>query len=268
MFYCIESDRNIYLKMTKENIILEVCAYTLESAIIAEHAGADRIELCENSSEGGTTPSYGNIKLAKSKLKIPINVMIRPRGGDFLYSDLEFEIMKQDIETCKTIRVNAVVFGILNTDGSVDAKRCKELVKIAKPMSSTFHRAFDRVNEPYQALEIIINCGFERILTSGLEVNAVNGAPLLAKLIEKANDKIIIMPGGGVRAENIIHLLKITKAKEFHSSAKTSLRSKMQYHNPKITMITDSENSETHIHSVNPQEIIGMKKNIVLNQQK
>ncbi len=247
--------------MVQENILLEVCTYTLESALIAANGGADRIELCENFSEGGTTPSYGNIKLAKSKLNIPVNVMIRPRGGDFLYSHVEFEIMKQDVEICKHIGVNGVVFGILKDDGKVDEKRCKELTALAKPLSVTFHRAFDMTYEPYQALDIIIDCGFDRILTSGLEANAMKGAHLLAKLIEKAQDKIVIMPGSGVRDNNIIELLQITGAKEFHTSARTTLKSKMQYLNSKIAMSSDPENGEC-IHSVDPDIIKRMKDNL------
>ncbi len=249
--------------MSKEKIILEVCTFTLESALIAEQAGADRIELCENYAEGGTTPSYGNIKLAKSKLNIPINVMIRPRGGDFLYSNLELEIMKLDIETCKTIGVHGVVFGILKDDGSIDEKRCKELVELAKPLSTTFHRAFDMVNEPFYTLDVIIECGFDRILTSGLEVNAVKGAHLLSKLIEKAKDRIVIMPGGGVRAENIAELMQTTKAKEFHTSAKTTKKSEMQYYNHKIALNTALNNNENNMHSVDPDVIVGMRKEIV-----
>lgn len=247
--------------MTQKNIIIEVCTYTLESALIAEKGGADRIELCENFSEGGTTPSYGNIKLAKKCLNIPVNVMIRPRGGDFLYSQLEFEVMKQDIEYCKEVGVNGVVFGILKEDGNVDEKRCKELIELAKPLSVTFHRAFDMVHEPFYTLDILIDCGFERILTSGLEVNALKGVHLLAKLVEKAKDKIIIMPGGGVRDDNIIELLDTTKAKEFHTSARTTIKSNMQYHNPKIALSSNSDDAG-YIHSIDTDIIKRMKNNL------
>jgi copper homeostasis protein len=233
--------------MSIEKIILEVCTFTLESALIAEKAGADRIELCENYFEGGTTPSYENIELAKSKLNIPINVMIRPRGGDFLYSDAEFKIMKQDIEKCKSIGVNGVVFGILNTDSSVDEKRCRELVELAKPLAVTFHRAFDHVKEPFVALDAIIACGFDRILTSGLELNAVKGASLLAKLIEKAKDSINIMPGGGVRDDNIAGLMKMTKAKEYHTSAGN-------------LKVDNAELPDDKIHSIDGEIIVKMKK--------
>jgi len=233
--------------MSKEKIILEVCTFTLESALIAEKAGADRIEFCENYFEGGTTPSYENIKLAKSKLKIPVNVMLRPRGGDFLYSDAEFEFMKKNIKTCKSIGVNGAVFGILNRDGSVDEKRCRELLGLAKPLSVTFHRAFDLVADPFSALEVIINCGFDRILTSGLELNAVKGASMLAKLIERAKDRIIIMPGGGVRDDNIAGLMKITNAKEYHTSA-GNLR------------VVNAEFPDDKIHSIDGEIIVKMKK--------
>jgi copper homeostasis protein len=170
--------------------------------------------------------------------------------------------MKQDIEFCKEMGVNGVVFGILREDGCVDEKRCKALVDLAKPLSSTFHRAFDMVNEPFYTLDAIIACEFERILTSGLEVNALKGAHLLAKLIEKAKDKIIIMPGGGVREDNVVELLKSTGAKEIHTSAKTIIKSKMEYRNHKITMNIDSDFDEYGIHSVDGKVIAAMKEAI------
>jgi len=210
---------------------LEVIGFTIESCLIAQAAGAHRIELCDNPSEGGTTPSYGFIKTARENLSIDLYPIIRPRGGDFLYSEIEFEVMKADIEVCKNLGCDGVVIGILNADGTVDKKRSKQLVEIANPMKVTFHRAFDRTNDPFQAMEDIISIGCERILTSGLQTVATDGEELLNKLVKKANDRIIIMPGSGVKSDNIKTLIRNTNATEFHSSARTFVNSKMEFIN-------------------------------------
>jgi copper homeostasis protein len=208
---------------------LEVIAFTIESCIAAQSAGAHRIELCDNPGDGGTTPSYGFIKAAREKVSIELYPIIRPRGGDFLYSDTEFEIMKTDIKLCKQLGCDGVVIGMLHADGSVDKERCKQLVELAYPMGVTFHRAFDRTNNAVKALEDIIEIGCERILTSGLLPNAVDGAATIAQLIKQADERIIIMPGSGVRADNIIELARQTGAVEFHTSARTMMESKMEF---------------------------------------
>ena len=210
---------------------LEVIGFTIESCMIAQAAGAHRIELCDNPSEGGTTPSYGFIKTARENLSIELYPIIRPRGGDFLYSEIEFEVMKADIENCKSLGCDGVVIGILNADGTVDKKRCKQLVEIAHPMKVTFHRAFDRTNDPFKAMEDIISIGCERILTSGQKNLATDGEELLNKLVKQANNRIIIMPGSGVNSDNIEILVKNTNATEFHSSARTFVNSKMEFIN-------------------------------------
>lgn len=215
---------------------IEVVVHSLESAFAAQSGGADRIELCDNLSEGGTTSGIGIINTVKQNLKIPVHVMIRPRGGDFLYSSHEFEAMKTDIEYCKKLKVDGVVFGILNEDASIDKNRCKELLMLARPLSVTFHRAFDMSNNFPQALEDIIDCSFDRILTSGGKQNAIEGIDQISSLIKQAGDRIIIMPGGGVRKENILELHKQSGAKEFHVSARKNIQSKMQYHNTEIKM--------------------------------
>ena len=229
--------------------ILEVIGFNIESCIIAQAAGAHRIELCDNPGEGGTTPSYGFIKAARENLQIELYPIIRPRGGDFLYSDAEFEVMKADVKICKDLGCDGVVIGILNADGTVDKKRCKELVGLAYPMGVTFHRAFDRTRKPLltspkgrnlhsaelkfysEALEDVIEIGCERILTSGLVPKALDGAETLAALIKQADERIIIMPGSGVRADNIIELAQKTGAVEFHTSARMNIDSKMNYTN-------------------------------------
>ncbi len=210
--------------------ILETIAFNIESCSIAQSAGANRIELCDGPGEGGTTPSYGFIKAARKLLRIPLYVMIRPRGGDFFYNNDEFEIMKTDIKLCKETGCDGVVFGMLNTDGSID-KRTAQLAQLAYPMGVTFHRAFDRCANPFEALEHIVNYGCERILTSGQKPTAMEGALMINELIKQADERIIIMPGSGVKSENIIELAEKTNATEFHTSARTLKKSGMEYTN-------------------------------------
>lgn len=215
---------------------LEICAASVASCIAAEKGGANRIELCDNLLEGGTTPSYATIALAREKVKIDLFPIIRPRGGDFLYSDLEFEVMKKDIELCKQLGCNGVVIGILTPDGRVDKQRCKILTSLAWPMGVTFHRAFDMTDNPFEALEDIIAIGCERILTSGARNTALEGAALLKDLVARANDRIAIMAGAGVRANNIAQLITATGVTEYHTSAKAYEESKMVYRNPNVSM--------------------------------
>ena len=213
------------------NFKLETIAFNIESCSIAQAAGAHRIELCDNPGEGGTTPSYGFIKAARKALSIDLFPIIRPRGGDFLYSDDEFEIMKADVQMCKELGCDGVVIGLLNEDATIDKKRSGMLVNIAYPMSVTFHRAFDRVAEPEKALEDVIETGCERILTSGFHPTVAEGAENLKKMIRLADERIIIMPGSGVRSENIVSLAESTGAAEFHSSARKNESSKMKVFN-------------------------------------
>jgi copper homeostasis protein len=227
---------------------LEVIGFNIESCVAAQKAGANRIELCASPCEGGTTPSYAFIKAAREKLSIGLYAMIRPRGGDFLYSDDDFEIMKKDVILCKQAGCNGIVTGILTKDGKVDAKRCSELIELAYPLEATFHRAFDRVKDPAAELETIISLGFERILTSGLRPKAIEAVDLLSQLIKQADERIIIMPGSGINSENIIRIAENTGAREFHSSASISKKSNMEFIND------DMNESLTHI-TVNEDEI-------------
>jgi len=215
---------------------LEVCVDSMPSCLAAQAGGADRIELCDNLFEGGTTPSFGMISLAREQLDLKIQVIIRPRGGDFLYSNLEFEIMKRDIETAKNLKANGVVFGVLNADGTVDMKRSKELVDLARPLSVTFHRAFDMTRDPFQSLEEVISTGADRLLTSGMMNEAPEGAQLISNLVKKANGRIIIMPGAGINKDNIRDMISITGAREYHLTGASLLESKMSYRNPRIFM--------------------------------
>ena len=215
---------------------MEVCANSFASAAAAQEGGAVRVELCDNLPEGGTTPSYAQIALCKKLLAIKVYPIIRPRGGDFLYDDLEFELMKEDIKVCKELNCDGVVIGILNADGTVDMDRCAELIALANPMKVTFHRAFDMTSDLFKALEDIISLGCERILTSGGKSAAISGASVISELIAKANDRIIIMPGAGINASNIAELIKTTGATEFHASARSSVPSGMVFRNPGLNM--------------------------------
>lgn len=210
---------------------LEVIGFTIESCILAQSAGAHRIELCDNPGDGGTTPSHGFIKAAREKLKIDLFPIIRPRGGDFFYSDNEYEIMKTDVKLCKQLGCDGLVIGILNADGTIDKKRNATLVELAYPLGVTFHRAFDRTADAFKAMEDIIDIGCERILTSGQRPNAMDGADMIGQLIKQAGERIVIMPGSGVRSDNIMELAKKTGATEFHTSARINTESGMLYSN-------------------------------------
>ena len=211
------------------NILIEVCAANIQSAIAAQEGGAKRIELCNNLYEGGTTPSYAIIKKARELLDIEIMVMIRPQGMDFLYIDLELEIMKEDIYMCKELGVDGVVFGILLPNGNIDKERTKILVELARPMSITFHRAFDVTPDPFKTLDDNIDLGIDRILTAGQKNTAPEGLGLIKQLIEKADDRIIIMPGSGINEKNIQEIRDYTGAKEFHLTGRKTVQSRMEY---------------------------------------
>jgi len=224
-------------------ITLEVCANSVTSALAAQQGGANRIELCDNLREGGTTPSCGQIKIVRQLLSIEMYVLIRPRTGDFIYSDLEFEVMKLDIKTCIEKGCDGVVIGILNADGSIDKKRCAELVEIAKfgGLKVTFHRAFDVCRDYFEALEDIIELGFDRILTSGGKSTAMEGANTIARLVSMAKGRITIMPGSGINEYNIADLVRYSGATEFHASARSRVDSKMQYRNSNILLSGSGE---------------------------
>lgn len=220
---------------------MEVCANSLSSALAAQEGGAVRVEFCDNLPEGGTTPSYAQLKLAKELLQILVYPIIRPRGGDFLYSDLEFRIMKEDIKVCKALNCDGVVIGILLADGSIDKARCAELIELARPMKITFHRAFDMCNDLEKGLEDLIALGCERVLTSGAAASALAGAEQIKALIKQAAGRISIMPGAGIKTENIAEIIRITGATEFHASAKSAAKSNMQFRNPGLSMGTSED---------------------------
>jgi copper homeostasis protein len=198
---------------------LEIACFNLQSAVIAQENGADRVELCASIEVGGTTPDFEITKKVRELINIDLNVMIRPRGGNFVYSDAEFNQMKLELIEFKKLNVNGFVFGILNEDNSINIIQNTELVHLAKPFPCTFHRAFDEVSNVFQSLEEIIECGFQTILTSGQRPNVVEGVNRLAELVSKANNRITIMPGGGLRAANLDFIQEKTKATFYHSSA-------------------------------------------------
>jgi copper homeostasis protein len=210
---------------------LEICAFNLPSALAAQRAGADRIELCSGPEEGGVTPSAGLIRTARELLQVSLYPIIRPREGDFFYSEEEFRVMLRDLGWCKEIGCDGVVIGMLLADGRVDQSRCARLVEMAYPMGVTFHRAFDRAADPFESLETIIRIGCERILTSGQRPVAMEGAELLRELVREADGRIVIMPGSGVRSDNIGELARKTGAVEFHTSARVAKPSAMAFVN-------------------------------------
>ncbi|MDQ7947578.1 MAG: copper homeostasis protein CutC [Pedobacter sp.] len=210
---------------------LEICANSFASALAAEKGGAQRVELCENMAEGGTTPSYGQIWQCKKQLNLAVWPIIRPRGGDFFYSDEEFEIMKTDIQMCKDLQCDGAVTGILLANGEIDQKRCQILLELAYPMPVSFHRAFDKCNDQPKALEALIALGFVRVLTSGAAKTAYAGMQRIKQLIAQAGNRIEIMPGSGISPDNIVEIKNSTNATIFHASAKTRVDSKIQFSN-------------------------------------
>jgi copper homeostasis protein len=215
-------------------MLLEVCAFNLQSSIIAERVGAKRVELCENPADGGTTPSYGTIKQTREKIGIALYPIIRPRGGNFFYDEEEFAIIKQDIMLCKQLGCDGISTGVHLQNGEIDTERLKRIVEWAYPMGVTCHRVFDATPDPFKALEEIIDCGCERILTSGQKSAAPEGIKMLAELVQQADGRIIIMPGAGVRSSNIESLINGTGATEFHTSARIAAPDPVTFRNPAI----------------------------------
>lgn len=242
------------------NRLLEICCYNAQSAISAAKNGADRVELCENWFEGGTTPSYGTIKQTLKHISIPLHILIRPRGGDFLYSQIEYEVIKEDILKAKEMGVQGVVCGILSASGKIDRQRTKEIVQLASPLSFTFHRAFDMCQNLSEELKVLQDLAVDRVLTSGGQAHALQATETLAQLVNKSPQKPIIMPGGGVRASNIEQLIKETGALEYHSSAKIFKQSKMAYFPRTVSMSDVSVENEKRIVSVDTDAIKKMKK--------
>ena len=214
--------------------VLEVCAFNIQSSIIAQKAGAQRVELCDNPVEGGTTPSHGAIIETRNIISIELFPIIRPRAGNYFYDEYEFAIMKKDILLCKEIGCDGISVGVQKKNGELDTGRLSRIVEWAYPMGVTCNRVFDVVPDPYETLEKVISCGCERILTSGQKSAAPLGSDVLAKLVKQADNRIIIMPGAGVRASNIGQLIVETGAVEYHTSARKVLPDPLEFQNAEV----------------------------------
>ena len=222
------------------NYIIEIATTDFTTTKSAAEGGADRIELCAALSDGGTTASYGTIKKCREAFNVQLFPIIRTRSGDFLYTDEEFEIMMNEVTLCKDLGCDGIVIGLLNKNGEIDIKRASKLIELAYPLEVTFHRAFDRCKDPFEALEQLIETGCQRILTSGQQPAAPQGIDLITQLVKAANERIIIMPGSGVRKENIKELAEKTGAKEFHSSLRGKKKTKMEFIHPSFSDSTES----------------------------
>jgi len=242
--------------MSKEKNVLEIATSDFETTRSAVLGGADRIELCANLHEGGTTPSYGTIYQCRENFDVLLYPIIRPRGGDFLYTDDEYEIMLHDVKLCKQLGCDGVVIGLLHDDGAIDVKRTAALIEIAYPMGVTFHRAFDRCRDAFKALEQLAQIGCERILTSGQQPGVNEGMDLISDLNKAADHRITIMPGSGVRKENIIVLREKTGCTEFHSSLRRKEKSKMSFIHPSFEHSAESYMNN----SIDPAEVSALKK--------
>lgn len=236
--------------------VYEICLGDAQSVLAAQKGGADRVELCSNLFEGGLTPTLGTFKTARKIAdKIKINVMIRPRGGDFCYSDTEFAVMKEDLHIFKEEGADGLVFGILSPDGTIDEERTGELIQLAGKTPVTFHRAFDMTRDGKASLETLIKLGATRVLTSGLEPTVPEGAKLLKELVQQAGDRIIVMPGCGLNERNIKELSAYIGAKEYHMSLSYDYQSKMQYHPEHIYMGGMLRQSEFLLSSTSEQRV-------------
>ncbi|GAA3613417.1 MAG: copper homeostasis protein CutC [Gibbsiella quercinecans] len=238
-------------------IKLEVCCYSVACALTAEQAGADRIELCASQSEGGLTPSYGALRLAKAQVKVPVHPIVRPRGGDFCYGEEDFEVMKYDIARIRDMGFPGVVFGILDQDGHIDLPRMRDMMALCGPMAVTFHRAFDMCQNPMVALEQLTQLGVARILTSGQQQNAELGLPLLRDLVY-ASQRPVIMAGAGVRLSNLQKFVDIG-IQELHSSSGHSIPSFMRYRKAGVTMCADNDFDEFSHYCVDGDMVAAMK---------
>lgn len=216
--------------------LLEIVAYSHASALAAAAGGADRIELCENTAEGGTTPSLGTIEATRRIPGVKLHVMIRPRGGDFLYSDEEFRIMLRDAELARQAGADGIVIGILRPDATVDIERCRRLVEVASGLNVTFHRAFDWAADPLRALEDVITTGCNRILTSGQAPNALAGAPRIAEWVKVARGRITLLAGGGVNERNVSELVRLTGVTEVHGSMRGVQTTRMDVRPPDVSL--------------------------------
>ncbi|MFL5789314.1 MAG: copper homeostasis protein CutC [Flavisolibacter sp.] len=242
--------------MEQKDFKIEIATTDFNTTKNAVEGGADRIELCAALTEGGITPSYGTIKNCREVFTVQLFPIIRPRSGDFLYNEEEFNIMKADVRLCKELDCDGIVIGLLTKKGDIDLERTQILIDMAYPMEITFHRAFDRCRDPFQALDQLINIGCQRILTSGQASTAPLGIDMIAKLVKAADERIIIMPGSGVRIESVRELAERTGATEFHSSLRSKKKSKMDFIHPAFA---ESEESYSNAY-IDPDDVKAMRK--------
>jgi copper homeostasis protein len=248
-----------------QEIILEICADSITSCLVAARGGAHRIELCAALPVGGLTPSAGTIRQVRGKVALPLHVLIRPRSGDFYYSPEEFAIMRQDILTTKALGADGVVLGLLRPDGTIDLDRTAALVELARPMSITFHRAFDVCADPYQALEELMALQVDRLLTSGQQPTAPLGTALIAELVKKAAGKLTVMPGAGINDKNIEALIRETGVRELHMSLSQQTKSPMTFRRPHVKMggtLPESEYDHYQADAARISQIISKLKDI------
>ena len=231
--------------------LLEVCAFHVESCVIAERAGATRVELCDNPLEGGTTPSYGTIKRAREKLSIALYPILRPRSGNYFYSDEEFAILEEDLRMCRQLGCDGISVGVQTRESRIDTERLKRIVEWAGPLGVTCNRVFDNAPDPFEALEELIQCGCERVLTSGQKRTAPEAGALLRRLVEQAGERIVIMPGAGVKSSNLARLRQESGAREFHSSARVIAPNPVTWANPEV-------NDYGHVYLADEAEVRAM----------
>jgi copper homeostasis protein len=218
------------------SLVFEVCVDSAEAAVAAQEGGAHRVELCSDLLEGGLTPSHGTLAVARRYLHIGIMAMVRPRGGDFCYTDTEFAVMREDLLAAKNLGATGVVFGLLSPNGTIDRERTAELIALARPLPVTFHRAFDVSRDPFESLEVLIALGVDRVLTSGQEPSVLEGLDLIVKLVDRAAGRIIIMPGGGITERTVGRISPVCGATELHFASLEPREGRMSYRNPRVFM--------------------------------
>ena len=237
------------------SVLIEVLVDSVASARAARSGGADRLEVCQNLFEGGTTPSAGLLKAMRHAVDTPMNVMIRPRGGDFCYSDDEFDVMQHDVQLAKDLGANGIVLGLLRPDGSVDEERTARLIALSRPLPVTFHRAIDMTRDLGEALESLVRLGVDRVLTSGGEATVWEGVDAIAALMERAAGRIVVMPGGGIREHNVQKVLARTGAREIHVSGSRTVESRMEHRNTRVFMGKELRAPEFLVSEVDPGRV-------------
>jgi len=254
--------------VNKQPVVVEACVESLEGALAAQQLGVGRVELCMGMAEGGTTPSLGMIELARERLRIPVHIMIRPRGGDFCYSDLELETMRRDIQRARRVGIDGIVIGVLCEDGTVDELRMRFLLEEIGPMNVTFHRAFDMTRDPHEALQTLFDLRVSRILTSGQQPSVLEGLELIRDLVVRAENRLIVMPGGGVCDDNVEEILARTGAREIHIRASGVRESPMQFRNPRLTLSSPVRPHDYQLPAIHSSRLAACLRRLLLIDNK